>query len=788
MPTRRRTMIRARAWWRRRGNYVWKDYGWIFVGLIAGLGLVLGTIGWHEWHRMSNQGRTPETWLSSFDTAFGLFTLSEIPSDPMPTALAWARFIAPLALGATLVSAATVIYRSISQRSKARWHRDHLLIVGCGLTGRAVALQALSAGDRCVVTDLTSGQSFGDELRELGIPILPLLLEGGGQAEIRHLGRALQAAGATRATEVLVATGDDNVNARVARVVEYLVTKDAGDGVVNTDWRGRRKVGPRGRRPPQIFVESSTLDLVYWLQDSLPRIGVDLIEWFNIKERGARDLLDEISEISPAISPGSVEPLVSPLLLVVGVTETAAAVAVQYCRNWACSMMLGVEIIPRLMFVDDRSPGDEAGRDLLARVLRDWGPDSSVSDGSRCEIAVVDQVDRASGESPSVAVVAVEDDVRSVGAVRLLQHHFPQLPIWLCSEDVSGVASFALAAEGERVIVRCMSDLALSIGRIRTGLSEDLARAMQGADYLARHTTGSGVRTDDPADRLWAHLDDESREKNRAAVDGWRTALDKIGLTVVRHRSTVTPYCLAWIERDFVAEHLHEAWRDVMDTRSLWNVKLIRVGEHAGGSDANEPIAANSDRKPWIQLPDKNRKWSLEQAERLDDYLRSFDYAIEETARRVEFVEQFAERYRDLYSRMVNATNPRAWCELDEWHRDEDRDSARALMVYLQRLGLHLAPAEGHDSAVAISQSEVEMLAPDEHRRWMDSKLRRGWSVGKRSNLLRTHPDMVPWEDLDDSAQEKDRMRIRLIPDLFEGFAIDGVVMALTRGKGSSLG
>ena len=437
-------------WWRARGRYAWRDYRWVLIGAIAAVALVLGTIGWHEWYRIPNQGRTPETWLSSFDTSLGLYTLNQIPSDPMPTTLAWARFIAPLALAATLISATLAVYRSVSQRSKAGRRKNHLLVVGCGRCGRAVALQAVSVETSCVVIDMTSGSSFGSELREVGIPILPLPFEGASQVEVEPLQRVLRAANADRASEVLIATGDDNVNARVARIMEELATKNLRGDEGSLDWRGRRVSDLGGRQPPQIFVESSTLDLVYWLQDSLPRLGVDLVEWFNVKERGARDLLDEISESTPAIAPGLPLGRVRPVLLIVGVTETAAAIAVQYCRNWACSSMLGVDVIPRLVFVDERDPLDAAGRDLLARVLRDWGPDSTVSDGSRCEIVVADRIDGSVTEQfpdgaesvvLSAAVVAVEDDVRSVGAVRLLQHYFPQLPIWLCSEDIGGVAA-----------------------------------------------------------------------------------------------------------------------------------------------------------------------------------------------------------------------------------------------------------------------------------------------------------------------------------------------------------
>ena len=315
------------------------------------------------------------------------------------------------------------------------------------------------------------------------------------------------------------------------------------------------------------------------------------------------------------------------------------------------------------------------------------------------------------------------------------------------------------------VSIRCMADYALTIGRIRTGLGEDLARAMQGADYLARHAAERLPVGDDRADRLWAYLDDDSREKNRAAVDGWRTALDKIGLRVVRNRAIVSPYSLSWIERDFVAEHLHEAWRDVMDSRRLW--------------DADK--SKSQDRQPWALLPEENRGWSVEQSDNLEVYLGSFDFALEEKPWRVEFVEQIAKSYYVLYNEQVSQADPGSWADLDEDHREANRQSARALLVYLQRLGMSLVPALDIGSTVSISDAEIEALAPVEHRRWIESKLKDGWTLGARSSPKKTHPDMVPWADLPESVKEKDRLRIRLIPELFERLTIGGVPHTVRR-------
>ncbi len=764
-----------KTWWFSKGQYIWKDYRWAFIGLIAGAGLILGTIGWHGYYGMEGVGRHPQTWLSSFDAALGLFTLSVIPVDPMPTALVWARFLAPLALAATLVSGALVIYRSVAERTKAGRRKGHLLVIGCGLTGRNVAIEALGQGRHCVAIDLTTGHTFASELQELRIPVLPLLLDGAADMESSVVLRTLNAANARDAVEILVATGDDSMNARMARLVAELVRSGQGFFPDHRDWRGRRHLGSQNL-DPQIFVESSKLDLVYWLQESLPRLGVDVIEWFNVKERGARDVLDKISTCVPAIAPGGSDSQTSPLLVIVGVTETAAAIAVQYCRTWACSITLGVDIIPRLVIVDDLRPGDAAGRDLMKRVLRDWGPKSTVAHSSRCEISTVDEIDDAlAGEMPTAAIVAVEDDGRSVGAAWLVHHLAPKLHVWVCSIDMRGIASFALTDDNDKVHVTSIADVDLSIGRIRTGLGEDLARAIQGADYVERHKNALREGLDDPADRLWECLDDDQKEKNRAAVEGWRTALDKMGLRVVRRRAGVVPYEPDWIEKDFVAEYLHEAWRDVMNTRNLWPLLSDETSEE-------ERRRQEANRKSWAELPQENRKWSVYQAGMLSHYLACFDYVIEECKWRIKFVEEVGKRYMELFETGVvgGGTDDDTWKAASEATRAANWESARAALVYVHRLQLTVVDFDERIAIAVIPSDAVEPVARTEHERWLQSKLAGGWNVGPRSEADRTHPDMVPWEELDGDTKEKDRVRIRAIPELLDGVKMHDRSVRLT--------
>ncbi|MEM2695607.1 MAG: RyR domain-containing protein [Thermoproteota archaeon] len=61
-----------------------------------------------------------------------------------------------------------------------------------------------------------------------------------------------------------------------------------------------------------------------------------------------------------------------------------------------------------------------------------------------------------------------------------------------------------------------------------------------------------------------------------------------------------------------------------------------------------------------------------------------------------------------------------------------------------------------------ISKEELEMLAKALHDRWMEEKLRQGWTYGPVKNIeKKTHPDLIPYEDLPEDKKELDRMYIR---------------------------
>ena len=69
--------------------------------------------------------------------------------------------------------------------------------------------------------------------------------------------------------------------------------------------------------------------------------------------------------------------------------------------------------------------------------------------------------------------------------------------------------------------------------------------------------------------------------------------------------------------------------------------------------------------------------------------------------------------------------------------------------------------------ALHLNEEEIETMAKVEHLRWSWEKRLNGWISGsKKDDIKKTHPGLIPYEELSDSEKEKDRELVRLIPAL----------------------
>jgi hypothetical protein len=111
------------------------------------------------------------------------------------------------------------------------------------------------------------------------------------------------------------------------------------------------------------------------------------------------------------------------------------------------------------------------------------------------------------------------------------------------------------------------------------------------------------------------------------------------------------------------------------------------------------------------------------------------------------------------------------WAELSQDDQDSNRQQAQMIPIRLRTIGAHVRkPAGATPGKPAVLRDDyVEVLARQEHERWMAEKLRKGWVYGDgdpRDDKRRMHPCLIPWDDprLSEAEKDKDRQTIRMIP------------------------
>lgn len=125
------------------------------------------------------------------------------------------------------------------------------------------------------------------------------------------------------------------------------------------------------------------------------------------------------------------------------------------------------------------------------------------------------------------------------------------------------------------------------------------------------------------------------------------------------------------------------------------------------------------------------------------------------------------------------------WGRLPETLRASNRAQAEHVAEKLALLPCVVVPAGPDLPTFAFTDDEVERLAEAEHLRWVEERVAAGLTFGLE-RTERTHPDLVPWQDLSDAEQEKDRMFVRALPRVLarEGLALARIRPRLPSAQG----
>jgi hypothetical protein len=115
----------------------------------------------------------------------------------------------------------------------------------------------------------------------------------------------------------------------------------------------------------------------------------------------------------------------------------------------------------------------------------------------------------------------------------------------------------------------------------------------------------------------------------------------------------------------------------------------------------------------------------------------------------------------------------RPWAELSADLKQANLGQAADIGAKLAEIDCVVVPESATVPEFTFSEPEIERLAQMEHLRWVEERQAEGYVVGP-DREARQHPDLVDWQYLSPSAQEKDRDAIRELPMILRqaGFQI----------------
>ncbi len=105
----------------------------------------------------------------------------------------------------------------------------------------------------------------------------------------------------------------------------------------------------------------------------------------------------------------------------------------------------------------------------------------------------------------------------------------------------------------------------------------------------------------------------------------------------------------------------------------------------------------------------------------------------------------------------------RAYADLAEQDKDDNRAAARRMSEVLARAGLALSDDPAQPAAEL--PANLEPMAEVEHNGWMAQRAQAGWSwAATRDDAAKHHPSMLPHAQLTEREKDKDRNNIRHYP------------------------
>jgi hypothetical protein len=545
----------------------------VVVGVVAGL--VLGWIGLGTYY--AARGRS----LGFADRLYAdlrlLFITGGPPPPPLPWTLDVAQFLLPAAVGLGAISAVAALFHDRIALARLPFLRRHVVIVGLGEIGGALARNLGPGSADLVAIELDPSGTGLEPARSAGAVVI--VGDGTDPAVLAQarIGRARR----------LIATADDTTNAEIALRALSL---------------GAASTGP----PLDCHIHVTDPELARLFQLETFRIAEDeraRVDVFSVHDLAARVLL---SSHRPART----------RIVVLGSGPTATRLAFNAVTHPSDDPEGS-----RVTLVDARAREELAA--LTARYPWLTGRIDAIEAAPDAREAVTKAI-FAPGQPPATVFALVEDPAANLGAALGLREaaraHGSTVVagIWRTGA-LAGVLHHTLQhLEGAEPTLRIVSlpDVACTAELVTGGLVERLARGIHDA-YRTRQRA-AGVDRSDPSVAAWDDLPETLRDSNRHQAAHYSEKLRGIGCDLVNLDGPSVPtFAFDADELELLARLEHERWV-AERRRDGWTLGPRR-----------DPVARTSPYLvDWDALSEDVRDLDRDTIHEMPDLLRQAGYAI----------------------------------------------------------------------------------------------------------------------------------------------------------------
>ncbi len=562
--------LRKRPW--RSIRRFWRSYHWYILLGFAGLGFLLGVVGFHRCDGATSSDswdalyRSLQLFVLEFSECYMEDGDGRLQMAPPNSLLHVARFSTA---AVTFLATGQVLSAVLPQwmRIRARLEKDHVVLCGVGDKGQVLAKALLERGESLIIIDKDATNGGLALCRDSGAVVLT-----GDASDALMLRRAR----VERASELIALCGDDATNADIAATARSLVA-------------GRQ----RGELNSFVHLVDSDLCDLLREHERLMRSAAFSLEFFNVFERGARLWLDECTQFDEAVQSSSGRSR----LVIVGLGQMGEALLVAAVRRWLTLKSDGDERLP--IAVVDRAAISKG------QLLNIRHPQlDSVSH------LVPYEIDYPSAEFEQAAFlfkdgscdamliyVCFDDPGQCLSAGLALRTRVREyaVPIWVRATSEVGLtrlltADAGGAAKPDGVRPFPLLDRTCTPESVRRETwDERLAQAIH-EEYL-RHAKPTG--TTDASMVEWRDLSEGLKESNRRQAHHVKVKLKAIRCSLVASTEASVPFELSRDEVEQLAEMEHRRWMAE---------RIFEGWRYGSAKDADRKISPYL--ISWEELPD----------------------------------------------------------------------------------------------------------------------------------------------------------------------------------------